>query len=914
MGRPKVENPTTSKDRMKKLRSDPVKRAAEQERQNKSRKRKMRNSAPLTQEEYDRKKQDAAERKRRSRAGILSRSSRQKIMGAKTADKNRKRKARDVVEDSTPKAGTLRMREHRQKMRIEVASLCGLPGKRSRRVGEAGKKVAAALDGFSPVEKVAALEPTLTPRTRRTVNDSFNQEEGSSLNLFTQLSKRRDKISNCTRQLILGNMSLSNNISKHHRKSINRAKRGISVGDLLKHYRSDGKKEPKPPTETQKMVLDFYNKDDVSRVLPYKKLTRRVKDHNGVYQRVAVRVMEVTLRKGFETFKNLHPDIKISRRTFERLRPKNIRLSRCAQRLQCGCTYHQNIEYVRKACHHLLILNGKESTLSNNETLVDASLCDAKSLKCIVGRCEKCKQFPKIDKLGLPSLKCSKDCIRKGKDCKDHTIKVRQFEQTTYVHKGTEKKKIALVDKFLTPEALVDLLKSKLANFPQHRFNVKHTGDVYDEMVSNLDDHTVIKVHDFSENYTCLLPEEIQSLHWVQETATLYPVVVLRKVGDDVREDHINFISNDKKHDVPFVEMCNTWLHQHYKDKGLTITHDVEYNDGCSSQFKCIRAFAALACRPIKTTRIYTETSHGKSKSDGVGGVVKCYASRSVCSEKTVMRDAKEFHQFCHDRLQVLDAFDSPKPMLNRIFHFISIDDVEEYRSSFPDHGYKYIKGTLKIHQVVTSPSDHSSILYREFCCVCPSCFSGDSSSCNRKNQFKDVIDMITFKKHVFQVEGKRKKKLVTGAEDDSSTDLNEDEIQEREQEEFMESEASKVIQSGDIALIKTGDDHPYYLLKLTTEPYETESAVVDDYGHDFPPLHRIVEGNYLERHTSNNDGDVYYLDTTKTAFISGFCVVGNCPPLQTVRYKRKGKLQDMYMVDHDLHQALCEIVNLSDN
>ena len=170
------------------------------------------------------------------------------------------------------------------------------------------------------------------------------------------------------------------------------------------------------------------------------------------------------------------------------------------------------------------------------------------------------------------------------------------------------------------------------------------------------------------------------------------------------------------------------------------------------------------------------------------------------------------------------------------------------------------------------------------------------------KNQFEDVIDMITFKKHVFQVDntkrgkGKRKKS-VTGAEDDSPSDLNEDEIQEREQEEFMESEASKLIQSGDMALIKTGDDHPYYLLKLTREPYETESAVVDDYGHDFPPLHRIVEGNYLERHTTNNDGDVYYLDTTKTAFISGFCVVGNCPPLQMVSYKRKGKLQDMYMI-----------------
>ena len=73
---------------------------------------------------------------------------------------------------------------------------------------------------------------------------------------------------------------------------------------------------------------------------------------------------------------------------------------------------------------------------------------------------------------------------------------------------------------------------------------------------------------------------------------------------------------------------------------------------------------------------------------------------------------------------------------------------------------------------------------------------------------------MITFKKHVFQVDGtkrgKRKRKSVIGEEDDDSpSDLNEDEIQEREQEEFMESEASKLIQSGDIALIKTGDDHP---------------------------------------------------------------------------------------------------------
>ena len=58
----------------------------------------------------------------------------------------------------------------------------------------------------------------------------------------------------------------------------------------------------------------------------------------------------------------------------------------------------------------------------------------------------------------------------------------------------------------------------------------------------------------------------------------------------------------------------------------------------------------------------------------------------------------------------------------------------------------------MKIHQAVTSPDDQSSISFREFSCACSSFLSGDYISCNIKDQFKDVIDMITFKKHVFQV------------------------------------------------------------------------------------------------------------------------------------------------------------------
>ena len=37
--------------------------------------------------------------------------------------------------------------------------------------------------------------------------------------------------------------------------------------------------------------------------------------------------------------------------------------------------------------------------------------------------------------------------------------------------------------------------------------------------------------------------------------------------------------------------------------------------------------------KKIKTTKVFFETSHGKSKSDGLGGVIKSITSCAVCGE-----------------------------------------------------------------------------------------------------------------------------------------------------------------------------------------------------------------------------------------------------------------------------------------
>lgn len=54
----------------------------------------------------------------------------------------------------------------------------------------------------------------------------------------------------------------------------------------------------------------------------------------------------------------------------------------------------------------------------------------------------------------------------------------------------------------------------------------------------------------------------------------------------------------------------------------------------------------------------------------------------------------------------------------------------------------------------------------------------------------------------------------------------------------------------------------------------------------------------------------ILYLDTKRKVMISAFCVVGNCPTPLTRTEKKHGKKVEMFIIDHDLHQALLELVN----
>lgn len=127
---------------------------------------------------------------------------------------------------------------------------------------------------------------------------------------------------------------------------------------------------------------------------------------------------------------------------------------------------------------------------------------------------------------------------------------------------------------------------------------------------------------------------------------------------------------------------CNEILHQHYADESMAINHDIEYNDGCASQFKCIRAISTLARRNAKTTCVFCETSHGKSKSDGMlVWQSHLHHVLSVGSTRSSEMQRNELTDFINEELVVKSAYESHKPMLNQLFFCISSDEMENYRN-----------------------------------------------------------------------------------------------------------------------------------------------------------------------------------------------------------------------------------------
>ena len=207
----------------------------------------------------------------------------------------------------------------------------------------------------------------------------------------------------------------------------------------------------------------------------------------------------------------------------------------------CCCTHHVNVYYVRTKLNELLCIND-QSLISDNETLVSKTFCRSDIINCIERLCKTCS-VNMLKEIEVNIKYCSYDCKHNNELCDCHTIVFHQFKQSNYKNKkGETKSKLGLVTQRCTINTLFEALKELMETFPRHRFNNCHTKNAYQEAINALTPGQPVKVQDFSENYTCLLPDEVKSLHWAQAQMTIFSVATFQRDEDkNSIEDHLFF-------------------------------------------------------------------------------------------------------------------------------------------------------------------------------------------------------------------------------------------------------------------------------------------------------------------------------------------------------------------------------------
>lgn len=307
-------------------------------------------------------------------------------------------------------------------------------------------------------------------------------------------------------------------------------------------------------------VTIFFNDDDISRVMPGQRdYVSVVAD--GVRQAKQKRLLTMSLRETYLHFKETHIDTNLSFSSFAALRPKHCRLlSKSGFHNVCVCTIHENVN---------LMLNSlsKNKILSDRKVYSEQLLCatDKRNDFCHLRICTNCYDTSTTETKLLEHFE-------------EQNILEVTFEQWI----TTDRCNIEV--KTLPSEDFAYFFTGKLDKLLYHDFIKNKQSQFLKTKKESLEDGEVVITCDFSENYTFVLQDEVQSYHWNNAQCTIHPFVVYFK-NTKGELDHLSFviISDVLKHDTIAVQLFISKLLEHLRSL-ITIRKAIFISDGAASQ------------------------------------------------------------------------------------------------------------------------------------------------------------------------------------------------------------------------------------------------------------------------------------------------------------------------------------------
>ena len=140
---------------------------------------------------------------------------------------------------------------------------------------------------------------------------------------------------------------------------------------------------------------------------------------------------------------------------------------------------------------------------------------------------------------------------------------------------------------------LADMVDQLCDVFAQHMLVAYWQQSVFSQLKESISANHVLSVIDFSENFATFYQNAIQATHWVNNQATLFPMLSWYPCttceGDEIIRESTVIISDDLKHDANAVHKFQQVAYTPQR-KGLSIlrgplnfrmVHLVNLNHGC---------------------------------------------------------------------------------------------------------------------------------------------------------------------------------------------------------------------------------------------------------------------------------------------------------------------------------------------
>ena len=508
---------------------------------------------------------------------------------------------------------------------------------------------------------------------------------------------------------------------------------GVRYNTVLKHSKSTDNLEEMPkrkrrndatPEEVVNNIQSFFQRSDISTTMPNAKavtkdglpkcvLQRTLHDCHDLYKKEYA-VLDEQHNVGFSFFASC--------------KPKNVKPTSHAKQFQCLCIYCLNIDLkltsVNQACRNF----GKQNQYHNRYKILDTTMCQKQNdasyhdLSCIKRECLNCP-------VGMPQINSALTDQEL-----DHDVKWSYWGKDSGSPETSNR--LQQIEKQTTLRELLARLEADLKPFSLHLFIARWQQEQFNSFLRRVPDGITLLVMDFSENYSFSMKYEPQSYHWVNKQITLFPVVCYYRCPEhpeSVVTEAVHIITSDKQHDGHAVACFLNRINDHLRvDHGIKSQLQIQFSDGCSCQFKSKLPFSDISSGnedfgyPI--IRNFFGSCHGKSPSDGEGGVVKSKIHQLIKSTGIVINNASTFFAGAKVHLsKAARSNDGKCAHYRRSFILVTPDEIDRTSQVRKEREkVKTLNGTRQLHSVMGLNA--GVVKVRDLTCLCDKCLSGDGS------------------------------------------------------------------------------------------------------------------------------------------------------------------------------------------